>query len=231
MGKEKAAVEEAGKKNSWIKLIVFIVIVGALFYLLRRFHVDFSHLDSEQFRARVDAFGIWGPLAYILFYFFRPLILLPAGITSACAGVIWGPLKGFIILQIAANISAVGEFFIARYFARGAVEKMLKGRIAKIDAAVKRRGFISVLLIRIIPNVAWDIQNLSLGLTKVSFRDYFWGTLIGIIPGSFALVYFGGALIKVLSNPKNLWQMVLAAVLLAGVYYLQKFLRRRKSNS
>lgn len=214
-------------KNPWAKLLIGIAAVGLIVVLVKSLNIDFSQISSDEFKAKIDSFGIWGPIAYIILYILRPLILLPAALTSASAGVIWGPLKGFIILQIGANLSAVGEFFIARYFARSAVEKMVKGKMAKIDEAVQKKGFITVLLIRLIPNVAWDIQNLSLGLTKVKFRDYFIATFIGIMPGSFALVYFGGSLISALTNPQYLWKIAIAVLLLAGVYYLQKFLKSR----
>lgn len=214
-------------KNPWIKLALGIVFIGIIIALVRTMHIDFSQISSAEFKARIDSFGVWGPIAYIVLYIFRPLILLPALVTSAAAGIIWGPLKGFVILQIGANLSAIGEFFIARYFARSAIEKMVKGRMAKLDEAIEKKGFLTVLLIRLIPNVPWDIQNLSLGLTKVKFRDYFWATLIGIMPGSFALVYFGGSVISALTNPVSLWKIIVAVLLLFGVYYLQKMLNQK----
>ncbi len=98
----------------------------------------------------------------------------------------------------------------------------------KIDEEIKTHGFLTVLLIRLIPNVAWDIQNLSLGLTKVKFRDYFLATLIGIMPGSFAFVFFGASLIKVLFNPKTFWVIGIAILLFAVVYVLQKYLKKEE---
>ncbi|MDE2026978.1 MAG: VTT domain-containing protein [Candidatus Omnitrophica bacterium] len=155
------------------------------------------------------------------------MILFPAALLSASAGVIWG-LKGLIYLLIAAYLSATIEFIIARYFAREAVERLVGGKIAKIDEAIEHRGFLTVLLIRLIPNVAWDIQNLGLGLTKVKFWDYFFATLIGIIPGSFALVYFGASFISILTNPKNFWKIIVAFFIFGVIYYFQRFLRNKQ---
>ena len=83
--------------------VIFLVV---LIISLHKLNVDFSHITIEGFRGRIISSGFWGPLAYILFYIIRPLILLPAVIVSAAAGVIWG-MKGFIYLQIAANLSAI----------------------------------------------------------------------------------------------------------------------------
>ena len=215
------------KKNPWIKLVIGFVVLSVLFLLVRALHIDFSQITPEKFKETINGFGIWGPVIYIVFYIARPLILFPAALLSASAGVIWG-VKGFIYLQIAANLSAVGEFLVARYLAREPIEKFLKGKIGNFDEAIEKRGFITVLLIRLIPNLPWDFQNLGLGLTKVKFRDYFWATFIGIMPGSFALVYFGSSFISVLINPKNIWKVGLAVLFFVLIYLLQKYLRERK---
>lgn len=215
-------------KNPWVKLLVGALFLGLVFFLLRRLNIDFSQVTTDVFREKINSYGIWGPIVYIIFYFLRPLILFPAAILSASAGAIWG-LKGFLYLQIAANLSANGEFLLARYFARKVVTKFVKGKMLNIDKAIERHGFLTVLLIRLIPNVAWDIQNLGLGLTKVKFKDHFFATLIGIIPGSFALVYFGSSIISVLANPKNFWMIILAVLIFVAVYFLQNYLRKRHS--
>lgn len=214
-------------KNPWFKVLLIISILGLIFFILRLLNVDFSGVDGEGFKRWVESLGFWGPVSYIVVYILRPLILFPAGVLSATAGVIWGPALGFFYLQIAANISSTAEFLIARYFAREAIEQKLKGKISGLDQKIEKHGFLTVLLIRLIPNVAWDIQNLSLGLTKVKFRDYFLATFIGIMPGSFAFVFFGSSLIKVLFNPKNFWIMGVAVLIFVGIFYLQKALKKK----
>lgn len=215
-------------KSPGFKVLLIVLIVGTIFLILRSFGVDFSRVSAEEIKTWVKSLGFWGPTIYIIVYVFRPLILLPAAIFSASAGVIWG-LEGFIYVQIGANISAVAEFLIARYFARELVQKYLKGKISRVDESIKKHGFITVLLVRLIPNLPWDVQNLSLGLTKVKFKDYFFATLIGIIPASFALVYGGDAIIKVLTNPKNFWMIILAGLIFVGVFFLQKWLRSKNT--
>lgn len=214
-------------KKPWLKLVLGAGIIIGIFFIIRGFHIDFSKISIEKFKETINGFGIWGPVVYIVFYMIRLFILFPAALLSASAGVIWG-IKGFIYLQIAANLSAVTEFLVARYLAREVVEKFLKGKMGNIDEAIEKRGFVTVLWIRLIPNLAWDIQNLALGLTKVKFRDYFWATFFGIMPGSFALVYFGSSFISVLTNSKNIWKIGVAVLLFVFIYWLQKFFKDHK---
>jgi len=218
------------KKSPWVKLAVIVAVLGVIFLILRYFNIDFSNVSVESFKEKIHSFGIWGPVIYIVFYLIRPLILFPAGVLSASAGVIWGTAKGLLIVQIAAYISATAEFFIARYFARDSVEKLVKGKMKGVDEAIEKRGFVTVLLIRLIPNVAWDIQNLGLGITKVKFRDYFLATVIGILPGSFVFVYFGDSFISVITNPSNFWKILLAFAVFGLIYLMQKKLRAKKED-
>lgn len=218
-------------KSPWTKVILFLTAIVVVFLFLRGLNLDFSNITVESFKEKIHAFGIWGPLVYIAFYLIRPLVLFPAGVLSASAGVIWGPGQGLLIVLVAAYISATAEFIIARYFARDAVERLVKGRMEGLDKAIERRGFITVLLIRLIPNLPWDVQNLGLGVTKVKFRDYFLATVIGIIPGSFAFVYLGASFISVVTNPAHFWKIILAFILFGVLYVLQrKFRSKPKEN-
>ena len=51
-----------------------------------------------------------------------------------------------------------------------------------------------VLLLRLIPVLPWEVQNYVLGLTKVNVPTMILATAMGIIPGSFSLVFLGDSL-------------------------------------
>ncbi len=213
--------------NPWIKLFLVSIVLTAIFLGFRAADIDFSTISSEQFKETIRSLGAWGPVLYIVIYLLRPLILFPAGLLSASAGFIWG-MEGLIYLLVAANISAAAEFLIARSFGRKLVEKYVsQGKIARLDEKIERHGFMTVLLIRLVPNVAWDIQNITLGLTRVSFGEYLLATFIGIIPGSFAFVFFGSSLIDILTDPNNMGKVVTAGIVLVLIVLLQKFLKRK----
>ena len=94
-------------KKSWVKLLLALSLIAIVFILFRVFDIDFSNVSEEEFKNWVEGMGVWGPIVYIIVYLLRPLILFPAGVLSAAAGIIWGTWLGFFYLQIAANISSV----------------------------------------------------------------------------------------------------------------------------
>ena len=53
-------------KNPWIKLLIGIAAIGLVIVLIKSLNIDFSQVTSDEFKAKIDAFGIWGP---IIFYF------------------------------------------------------------------------------------------------------------------------------------------------------------------
>ncbi|MDE5000950.1 VTT domain-containing protein, partial [Francisella tularensis] len=48
-----------------------------------------------------------------------------------------------------------------------------------------------LLLLRLIPLFHFFIINIDAGMFGVKFRDFFWATLLGLIPGSVVYVWVG----------------------------------------
>lgn len=215
------------KPNSaWIKFAIFIGTLGLIYGIFYFFKIDYRSFTPQHVRDKILAFGLWAPVVYIVFYTLRPLVLFPAGLLSITGGLAFGPLFGTVYTVIGATGCAVAEFFFARFFGRGAVASLVKGNLARIDKGIERHGFMTVLWVRLIPSVAYDMQNYSLGLTKVRFRDYLLATFIGIIPGTFAFVYLGASL----TDLRQFWKVLLAILFILALVGLQRLLRRRKSD-
>ncbi|MBS3918771.1 MAG: TVP38/TMEM64 family protein, partial [Deltaproteobacteria bacterium] len=66
-------------------------------------------------------------------------------------------------------------------------------RLRKYDNAIERNGFATVLYLRLV-YFPFTPMNFGMGLTKVRFRDYFFGTGSGIIVGTFIFTFFIGTL-------------------------------------
>ena len=212
--------------KNWLKFGVILLYFGLVYFVLRVYHIDYTRIkdiDPNIVRGQVRALGLWAPIIYVLFYTLRPLILFPATILSILGGVIFGYFWGIIFVFLGAMFSATIEFLMARYFCRNLVIGLVgESNLSRIDKTIQKHGFRTVLLIRLIPNVAFDIQNFSLGLTNVKFKDYLFATLLGIVPVSFAYVYLGHSLID-LRCP--IW---FAYILVAGIsiYLIQKYFSR-----
>lgn len=166
----------------WIGVIFVSCLV--IFLLIQWHEFIFSNLSekTEIIKHAIDNLGIWAPLVYLLGYTLRPLLLFPAVPFAILGGILFGSFWGTIYVLIGAMCSSICEFLIIRYFVGGKAKEFLKSRTRKISQIVINHGFFTVFLIRLIPNIAFDLQNCGLALAPVSFVDYFFGTLLGCLP-------------------------------------------------
>jgi len=175
------------------KLVLYIVIglvVVALLILGGRQAAAYV----PQFAIWVEGLGVWGPVVFILGYAIATVAFIPGSVLTLAAGFIFGVLEGTLYTLIGATLGASAAFLIARYLARGAIERRIAGnpRFAAIDRTVGREGFKIVALLRLSPVFPFNLLNYSLGLTKVRFLHYF-AASAAMLPGTLLYVYYGAA--------------------------------------
>jgi len=211
-------------RSVWLKVGFFVLFVFGVGVGLKAVGIDLTQLSPERVRAFVLSFGVWAPLVYFLVYG-QPIVPLPASVMSITGGLAFGPLWGTTAALCGATARACSQFAVARMFGREAVAKLLKGKIAALNEKIGTHGFKAVLFIRLIPNVPFDMQNYGLGFSKVRFASYALATFLGIIPGSFAYGYLGYSL----TDPKQLWKLGLAVLLIVGLMVMQRRLTATRS--
>jgi uncharacterized membrane protein YdjX (TVP38/TMEM64 family) len=157
----------------------------------------------------INDLGTVGAVAYICIYIVATVAFLPASILTLGSGVIFGVVWGSLYVFIGAIIGATVAFLMGRYVARGWIENKLSGKknFAAIDQAVGREGLKIILLMRLSPIFPFSLLNYALGITRVTFKDYFIG-FVGMIPGTILYVYIGSlvgniALIGTQTQPSN----------------------------
>jgi uncharacterized membrane protein YdjX (TVP38/TMEM64 family) len=142
----------------------------------------------------VARLGIWGPLVFILGYAVATVAFIPGSLLTLAAGAIFGLVRGTLYTFAGATLGAAAAFLVARYVARGAIEKKIAGnpRFDAIDRAVSKEGFKIVALLRLSPVFPFNLLNYSLGLTRVRFLDYLLAS-VAMLPGTLLYVYDGKA--------------------------------------
>lgn len=121
------------------------------------------------------------------------LLMLPASLMLMLAGFLFGLARGFAIVWIAGLVASTLAFLLGRSIARPWIERRIqrKTTFVAIDRAIRRKGFLVVLLARLVMVLPYPALNYSLGLTNVSLKDYLLGTNIGMAPPMFLFVYLG----------------------------------------
>ncbi len=152
-------------------------------------------------------------------------VFLPGAPLTVLSGVIFGTFWGTIVSLIGNMGGALISFFIARYMFKDFVQnKILKKypNINKYEDRLFSRGLQTVILLRLMPIFPYNVLNFALAVTDVKLKDFFWGSLIGMIPATIAFVYFGHS-VKIFSFINILF----ALIAIFGLTYLGKFLSKK----
>lgn len=173
-----------------LRIIFWIIAVALLLAAAKYFNVQILLKNSLNW---ISGLGYLGPIVFILIYILATVLFIPGSILTLGAGAVFGVLSGSVFVSIASTIGAVLAFLIGRYIARGWVSKKIEGnqKFKAIDEAVAREGWKIVGLTRLSPIFPFNLLNYAFGVTKVSLRDYFLASWIGMMPGTVMYVYIG----------------------------------------
>ncbi|MFC2172768.1 TVP38/TMEM64 family protein [Acidobacteriota bacterium] len=176
-----------------IRFILIGVLVAALAAALVFLPVKDYLISALEW---TKGLGSWGPVFVVFFYIVAAVFFMPGSILTLGSGFIFGVLKGFITVSIAATLGGGSAFLVGRTLLRGWVEKKVGAnpKFAAIDEAVGKQGFKIVFLTRLSPVLPFNLLNYAFGLTRVPFWKYMLATWIGMMPATFMYVYFGSAL-------------------------------------
>lgn len=153
----------------------------------------------EQLEIFLQKTGFWAPLAYMIIYTIGVCLFVPGTVLGAMGAIFFGIYWGFVCVWLGAMGGGVAAFFIGRYLGREFAASLVGDRLKKYDDAIEKNGFATVLYLRLI-YFPFTPLNYGMGLTKVKFWDYFFGTGLGIITGTFIFIFFIGSLKEVWSS-------------------------------
>jgi uncharacterized membrane protein YdjX (TVP38/TMEM64 family) len=174
------------------KAIIFAAfIIGAIFLI--RYTPIKNFLTAEALGRFLDTAGFWAPLVYMAIYAVGVCLLLPGTFLTGLGAAIFGAYWGFLYVWVGAMIGASAAFFIGRTLGRDFAASLIGNKLKKYDDAIERNGFATVLYLRLV-YFPFTPMNFGMGLTKVRFWDYFAGTGLGIIVGTFIFTFFIGTL-------------------------------------
>jgi len=175
-----------------VRILLGVVVVGALVAAGRLLPIAAWLAALEHW---VRASGPWGVVVFAAVYVVAALAFVPGSVVTLAAGAIFGVVGGTVIVSIASTTAAALAFLIARYLARGAVQRLAERdrRFAALDQAIRDGGWKIVALLRLSPIVPFSLSNYLYGLTPVSFAPYVLASWIAMIPGTLLYVSIGAA--------------------------------------
>ncbi|MDA7703738.1 VTT domain-containing protein [Candidatus Pelagibacter sp.] len=199
-------MEKSKKVKITLGLFYLLVVSSFLYFFLSKFTLE--ELTSYEFikNNRDYFFGLKQTnllLLSVIFIFLTIIWVLMAGFGSPVAllaGFIFGKWLGTIILVLGLSVGATILYIFGNYFLKEIIKEKFLNRFKNLEIKFKKSEFIFLLVYRFVGGIPFAIANVLPCLFNVKIFNFFWSTLIGIIPSTFLIVSIGSGLEKIINQ-------------------------------
>ena len=143
-------------------------------------------------------------LISIIFLIFTILWVFPfLGFGSPIAllgGFIFGKWLGTIIVVIGMSVGATFLYIFGNYFLKDLIRDKFLNRCQNLERKFKKSEFYYLLIYRFIGGIPWQLSCILPTIFDVRVKNFFFASLIGIIPQIFLAVSLGSGLEKVIEQ-------------------------------
>jgi uncharacterized membrane protein YdjX (TVP38/TMEM64 family) len=152
-------------------------------------------------------------------------LFVPINLMIAATGAAFGPLLGFGYAAAGSLLAATVVFGLGRAVGRDPLRRLAGRWVDAVSRRLDRHGLLAMALLRLMPVAPFSVVNLVAGSSAIRFRDFVFGSAIGMLPGLVLMTVFGDRLGVWLRRPDPFNLAILIAVTL-GVVALAVVLRR-----
>ena len=182
----------SGRGKAMLKAGLFLLFIVVAIGLVRYSPLK-DYLTAEALQQFLNTMGLWAPVVFMLVYAGGVCLFVPGTLLTGLGAAIFGAYWGFLYVWVGAMVGASLAFLIGRTLGRDFAASLIGDKLKKYDDAIRRNGFAAVLYLRLV-YFPFTPMNFGMGLTAVRFRDYLFGTGLGILVGTFIFTFFIGTL-------------------------------------
>ena len=200
-------MEKAKKIKLFIGLFYLILVALFLYFFFSKFSLqeitsyDFIK-NNRLYFVELKNSNLF--LLSIVFLFLTILWVFPLlGFGSPVAligGFILGKWIGTVVVVLGLSIGATFLYVFGNYFLKDLIREKFLSKYQNLEIKFKKSEFIYLLVYRFIGGIPWQISCLLPTIFNVRVVNFFFATLIGIIPQIFLAVSIGSGIEKIIDN-------------------------------
>ena len=200
-------MEKSNKFKLFIGLVYLVLICLFLYFFFNKFSLQ--EIMSYDFIRENRLYFVELKNSNLIFIFFIFLIstilwVFPfLGFGSPVAimgGFIFGKWIGTIIVASGLTIGATLLYIFGNYFLKDLIREKFLNKYQNLEIKFKKSEFIYLLFYRMVGGIPWQLQCLLPTLFDVKLKNYFFSTLIGVVPGTFLITSIGSGLEKIIDK-------------------------------
>ena len=222
--KKSMGLVKAGAALAIVLLFVVIHLINPAF--LPHMLGLLARGDIQETAAYIGSFGPWAvAFSFLLTLFVNALGFPPAIIFSTANTLIFGIVWGIVLSVIAETVGVAFSFLLLRFFFRDAAKKIIQRNkaLANLDKYSGNRGFVVMLIARMVPYFPSIMLNALGALSAMRFGDYVLASLVGKFPSTGIEAIIGHDAITQQEDPTRLILVIIFAVLLiVGAWWYER---------
>ena len=147
-------------------------------------------------------------LVSIIFLIFTILWVFPfLGFGSPIAllgGFMFGKWLGTIIVVIGLSVGATFLYMFGNYFLKDLIREKFLNKYENLERRFKKSEFYYLLIYRFVGGIPWQLSCILPTIFNVKTVNFFFASLIGIVPQIFLAVSIGSGLEKIIDQNSEL---------------------------
>ena len=200
-------MEKAKKIKLFIGLSYLILVGLFLFFFFSKFSLqDLTSYDfikeNRLYFLELKNSNLF--LVFTIFLAFTILWVFPLlGFGSPIAligGFVFGKWIGTVVVVLGLSIGATFLYLFGNYFLKEIIREKFLNKFQNLEIKFKNSEFLYLLVYRFIGGVPWQLSCLLPTIFNVKTSNFFFATLIGIIPQIFLTVSIGSGLEKIIDQ-------------------------------
>jgi uncharacterized membrane protein YdjX (TVP38/TMEM64 family) len=199
-------MEKTKKIKLFLGLSYFVFISFFFYFLFSKYSLqeitsyDFIKNNRDYFFELRQSNLFLLVTLFVLLSIFWILVAGFASPLALCAGFVFGKWLGFLILIFSMAVGATILYIFANYFLKDLIKEKFLNKFKNLEVKFKESEFNYLLIYRFIGGIPFALANILPCIFNVKISNFFWSTLIGLIPQVFLITSIGSGLEKIIDQ-------------------------------
>ena len=184
-----------------ILLTIFIMLFFSKFSIQEITSYDFIR-ENRLYFLKLKSSNLF--LTSTIFLIFTILWVFPfLGFGSPIAligGFIFGKWIGTLVVVIGMSVGATFLYVFGNYFLKDLIREKFLNKYQNLEKKFKESEFYYLLIYRFIGGIPWQLSCILPTIFDVKIKNFFFASLIGIVPQIFLAVSIGSGLEKIIDQ-------------------------------
>ena len=200
-------MENTKKIKLFIGLSYLLIICLFLYFFFSKFSLseitsyDFIRDNRSYFIELKNSNLFFIAISFLILIIFWTFPLLGFGSPVVLiGGFVFGKWIGTILCVLGLSIGATFLYMFGNFFLKNFIKEKFLDKFKNLEIKFKKSEFYYLLLYRFIGGIPWQLSCLLPTIFNVKWSNFFFATLIGIIPQVFLTVSIGSGLGKIIEQ-------------------------------